>query len=460
MRRLLSLAIGLTLAHSAFASIASYELLPEGSSSAIVVHNNSAELESHNAKQLMPPASTLKVVTALAAKLHWPENEFRFSTELLQQDQDYVLRFSGDPSLLRKDLEKLLRPLKGKRIQGDLILDDSIFTGYTRGVGWPWDVLGVCYAAPVSAVSLEGNCVQASINTNQDGSSRIYVPSFQPIEVTGNVQSVSKEKQEQSFCDLELITAPDNRYILSGCLQNRAKPLPLKFALQSPELYVEKVIEQIFKGWNTKVEGDIRVGKALRSAKSITNHQSAPIDELLQTMLRDSNNLYADAITKRLGHEVFAVSGSFESGTAALKLLLKEKASIDLTNAVLEDGSGLSRNNRIQASSMMQVMDYIHSHDEKLGLIALLPTAGENGTLKYRPSMRKEPIKGSIHGKSGSLFGTHNMVGYTLDEKGNIQNTFVQFVSNYHPERKEGVEAPIVSFEKSFYRNLVQKAKK
>ncbi len=460
MRRLLSLALSLTLTHSAFASIATYDLLPEGSSSSILVRNGTSEIESHNAEQLMPPASTLKVVTALAAKLQWPNNEFRFSTELLKQDQDYVVRFSGDPSLLRKDLEALLRPLKGKTISGDLILDDSIFTGYTRGVGWPWDVLGVCYAAPVSAVSLEGNCVQASISTNEDGSSRIYVPSFQPIEVVGSVKSLTIEEQEQSFCDLELTTAPDNTYTLSGCLQKRSKPLPLKFALQSPELYVEKVIGQIFKSWNTKLEGQIRIGKTQRSAKVLASHKSAPIDELLQTMLRDSNNLYADAITKRLGHEMFDVPGSFESGTAALKLILEEKANIDLSKAVLEDGSGLSRNNRIQASSMMQIMEYIKAHNKELGLIALLPTSGENGTLKYRPSMRKEPIKGNIHGKSGSLFGTHNMVGYALDSEGKIQKTFVQFVSNYHPPKREGVEAPIVSFEKDFYKNLVEQTKK
>ncbi|GAM67195.1 D-alanyl-D-alanine carboxypeptidase [Vibrio sp. JCM 19236] len=132
MRRLLSLTLSLALTHSAFASIATYDLLPEGSSSSILVRNGTSVIESHNAEQLMPPASTLKVVTALAAKLQWPNNEFRFSTELLKQDQDYVVRFSGDPSLLRKDLEALLRPLKGKTISGDLILDDSIFTGYTE----------------------------------------------------------------------------------------------------------------------------------------------------------------------------------------------------------------------------------------------------------------------------------------------------------------------------------------
>ncbi|WP_261815883.1 D-alanyl-D-alanine carboxypeptidase/D-alanyl-D-alanine endopeptidase [Vibrio gallicus] len=457
MRRLFILAVGIFSYQTAMASIAPYSQLPQGSSVGIIVRDNNSELESHNPNQLMPPASTLKLVTALASKLYWPRGDFRFDTQLLKQQQNYVVRFTGDPSLLRSDLKTLLSPLKGKIINGDLLLDDSIFDGYTRGVGWPWDVLGVCYAAPVSAISIEGNCVQASITTNANGSTRVYVPSFQPIGVQSSVVSVTKQQQQQSFCDLELNTFPDNHYRLSGCLQPRSKPLPLKFALQSSELYVAAVIKQIFTDWGTTITGHIQRGKTNQHAKLITQHHSASIDELLQIMLRDSNNLYADSITKRLGHEVFGVSGSFASGTAALKKLLHDKANIDLSLAVLNDGSGLSRNNRIQPKTMMQILQYLQTHDHQLGILSMLPVAGETGTLKHRPSMRKDPIKGHILAKSGSLFGTHNIVGYTLDDKGNIKGSFVEYVSNYHPKKGSDIPPAITVFEQNFYRNLLNK---
>ena len=89
----------------------------------------------------------LKVVTALAAKLELAD-DFKFETRLEQFGNNWVVRFSGDPTLQTDDLKALFTTAhsKGlKRIKGDIWLDNSAFTGYDRAVGWPWDILGVCY---------------------------------------------------------------------------------------------------------------------------------------------------------------------------------------------------------------------------------------------------------------------------------------------------------------------------
>jgi D-alanyl-D-alanine carboxypeptidase/D-alanyl-D-alanine-endopeptidase (penicillin-binding protein 4) len=111
---------------------------------------------------------------------------------------------------------------------------------------------------------------------------------------------------------------------------------------------------------------------------------------------------------------------------------------------------------------MLQILHYIWKHDKTLGLINLLPSSGESGTLQYRRSMREEMIKGRIKAKSGSLYGTHNMAGYGLDEKGKPSAVFIQFVTDYFPPEVENevpVEAPLVTFEKSFYRQVVELSK-
>lgn len=160
-----------------------------------------------------------------------------------------------------------------------------------------------------------------------------------------------------------------------------------------------------------------------------------------------------------LGHLNYQQPGSFTNGTAAIKDILLKQADIDLSNAVLVDGSGLSRNNRMTANQMKSILQFIHKYDKELGLIELLPTSGIDGTLKYRNSMRKEPIKGSMKSKSGSLFGSYNMAGFVGLENKEPQ-LFVQFVADYHPVvAKEGatpVERPIDTFEKSFYQELIE----
>lgn len=180
-------------------------------------------------------------------------------------------------------------------------------------------------------------------------------------------------------------------------------------------------------------------------------------------MLKKSDNLIADNLTKTLGAKFYVQPGSFNNGTEAIKQILLTKANIDLSKAQLVDGSGLSRNNRIRSQTMAKILRFIWENDSQLNLINAMPTSGINGTLKYRQSMKKAPIQGNIIAKSGSLYGTYNMAGYSLDESGKPSSLFVQFVRDYFPEEQDPdpdpdkpVEAPITQFERAFYKDVVE----
>ncbi|MDD9195908.1 serine-type D-Ala-D-Ala carboxypeptidase [Aliivibrio sp. S3MY1] len=440
-------------------------ILPAGSRTAIVVEEISSQDIEFQQKQdeLLPPASTLKIATALAARLALGK-DFTFTTSLYKADKDIVLTFTGDPSLSREQLSSLFDESDINTIQGDLWIDGSIFTGYERAIGWPWDILGVCYSAPSSALSIDENCVQASITTHDDGSTRVFVPIHQPISFSSYAKSVSREEQESTFCDLEL-TTQGNHYELNGCLVNRNKPLPLKFAVQDTQDFTEQTVLKILNEHNIKLNGEVRFGKPETppiTDNKLAMHSSKPLMELLDHMLKKSDNHYADNLTKMLGHLNYQQAGSFTNGTAAIKDILLKQANIDLSNAVLVDGSGLSRNNRMTANQMKSILQYLYKYDKELGLIDLLPTSGIDGTLKYRNSMRKEPIKGGMKSKSGSLFGSYNMAGFVgLENKEPL--LFVQFVADYHPvAAKKGaisVERSIDAFEKSFYQELIELSK-
>jgi D-alanyl-D-alanine carboxypeptidase/D-alanyl-D-alanine-endopeptidase (penicillin-binding protein 4) len=74
--------------------------------------------------------------------------------------------------------------------------------------------------------------------------------------------------------------------------------------------------------------------------------------------------------------------------------------------------------------------------------------------------MRKEPVKGTIIGKSGSLYGSYNMAGYGVDKTGKPSSLFVQFVTDYHPPKRKSDDkptiAPITQFETLFYKDVVK----
>ncbi|WP_284192354.1 serine-type D-Ala-D-Ala carboxypeptidase [Vibrio zhanjiangensis] len=442
--------------------------LPQGSRASLIVESlnqRSTLLDTQNGDLLFPPASTLKLVTALAAKLELG-NDFRYETRLEQRGQDIVIDFSGDPTLTTEDLIQLFLIAKKNgltQIHGDIWLNNSAFTGYDRAVGWPWDILGVCYSAPATAVTLDGNCVQASIYTEDNGRTRVYVPEHFPVYVTTKATSVSKDYQESTQCDLELITASNNHYQLQGCLIERTKPLPLKFAVQDPELYTQRMLSNVLNQINVSFSGSVNVGNPTDTSvmtSTLATHYSLPLTSLLTTMLKESDNLIADNLTKTLGAKFYIQPGSFSNGTKAIKQIIFAHTGIDLRNIPMADGSGLSRNNRFSSHTMAQILRHIWLNDEQLNLIDLMPKSGESGTLKYRRSMRKDPIKSRIIAKSGSLYGSHNMTGFGLDLSGEPSTLFVQYVADYYPEKKSSdsppTVAPITLFEETFYKDVVK----
>ncbi|MCG3721693.1 serine-type D-Ala-D-Ala carboxypeptidase [Vibrio cincinnatiensis] len=447
----------------AISNLDDLSLLPQGARRGLLIQTQgevTLNLQPTNSGYF-PPASTLKVITALASQLELGD-QFSFETQLRSNNQDLALIFSGDPTLTTEHLKTLLlryKQQKGIRIRGDIWLNTQHFTGYQRAVGWPWDSLGVCYSAPVSAVNIDGNCIQASIYTQEEGTTRVYVPPHYPIYVESDAQTVTQAQQQAQHCDLELIASHDNHYRLSGCLAQRSQPLPLKFAIQNTELYAQRVIYQLLNQLGMALEGEVKIGAPeSQHWDNIATHQSEPLPQLLTTMLQDSDNLIADALLKTLGQKFFLQPGSFNNGSEALKQIIFARTGIDLNDAQIVDGSGLSRNNRIRLESMRQILYYLWQHDSELNLIQSLATAGESGTLRYRRSMRNENIRGRLKAKSGSLYGTHNMVGYSLDKAGKPQALFVQFITDYFPAEPDPlkpVEAPITRFEQQFYQMIL-----
>ncbi|MFB9135938.1 serine-type D-Ala-D-Ala carboxypeptidase [Vibrio olivae] len=466
LRRLFCLAV---LIFASVFTIQASELtapLPNGTRVGLVIQELATQrnLETTgNQDVYFPPASTLKLVTALAAKLELGD-DFRYQTELSSADQDLVFRFSGDPTLTTSDLHAMLVSAKQQgitHIDGDIWLDTSVFSGYDRAVGWPWDILGVCYSAPASAVIIDDNCIEASIYTKKDGSTRVFVPEHYPIHVITQAQTVTKAGQKSSQCDLELLTTQNNHYQLQGCLVERSKPLPLRFAVQNPTLYASRVIYAQLRQAGIELKGQVKIGtpNSAQQVKRLVIHQSETLDGLLDTMLKHSDNLIADSLTKTIGAHFFIQPGSFNNGTEAIKQVLFSHANLDLSDLPMADGSGLSRNNRMTVKAMSDVLRYIWQQDDKLNLIRHMPIAGVDGTLKYRRSMRRAPIQNNIIAKSGSLYGSHNMAGFGLDRFGKPKTLFVQYVTDYYPpERNEAQPstiAPLTQFEQRFYRTIV-----
>ncbi|HIF9321041.1 TPA: serine-type D-Ala-D-Ala carboxypeptidase [Photobacterium damselae] len=444
---------------AAFNPQAAIAKLPQGHDLALLIKDPATGkiIYQQRTDNLQAPASTQKTITALAAKLYLGDN-FRFYTDVETKGKDIIFNFSGDPTFSRTDLRELLSQIRAKgykSIQGNIYLNGGHFTGYERGIGWPWDILGSCYSAPSSSITLEHNCVQGALYTNKGigNKARVNVPSHQPIQVTSTATIVTPSQKKAQFCQLDLISNPNNSYQVSGCSLAYKEPMPLKFAVQNTTKYTMAVLRQELKRAGISFKGQIYRNDTIKGQR-IARNSSKPMSELLDIMLKRSDNLFADNIAKTIGAKYYQQPGSYNNGVAAIKEILKTKANIDLSDTIMVDGSGLSRNNRLSANDLMQVITYIYKH-KNLKLFNDFPVAGESGTLRYRKSMRTGELKGKVIAKSGSLFATYNLAGMIKTKSGKPL-LFVQLVTDYHPITKTKGLPPISQFEQKLYQSLYQ----
>ncbi len=442
------------------------DLLPKDSSYGLLVQQLGGDqkvLMSHQADQLMVAASTQKLITALGARLILPAN-FRFRTRLTQTGPDLVLHFGGNPMLDQKALKALLAhvaPPQSKAVTyRDIWIDDSHFGGRHWPLGNPWENLSQCYSAPSGSVIIDRNCVIASASMAGAPGETIQVTltGNPPIQIETNAKIVTVQDQFQRHCNLDLDSRENNHYELNGCFGQRKQPLRLKIAIQNPSRYAQDLVSRWAKELGIKFSGRVRLGTPPGGEeKTLKIHQSPSLTALLDRMLKRSDNMIADNLLKAMGQHHFNQPGTYLNGLIALREVIKEKTGIDLGRAILEDGSGLSRNNRISPRLLGRVLTYIGQHEKQLHLVALLPVSGESGTLRYRGKLARTPLKGHFQAKTGTLYGAKNLAGIFTTASGQ-KLVVVQFINNYFPGLN-GRKGSHLQFESSLYKDLMHLGK-
>jgi len=454
-------------------------LLPKGTQlSYLVVNpdNNHVIAQSHQTT-LRTPASIQKLLTATAATLYLGK-DFRYRTiiegqkEKIKQHQyngDLYFHFVGDPTLLRSDIHAMLMELKSLGIQqitGRVFINQSHFNGYQWSDGQPWNDLGVCYTSPANAIIVNKNCVQGnlSVSTEDPHKARLFIPDYEPISLSSDVSVVTKAQRDEQFCALEVTRGSHNQYHLWGCMVPRDRAFPLAFSVNDPFSYVKSIITSELSSLGIKVTGKVLLDpdtqvRTIPTNEILVKHDSRPLNELLQLMMKKSNNLIADSLFKTVGGAYFHQAGNFRNGSLAIKQILKAQH-IDLENAYIADGSGLSRHNLMSAELFMSVLNFVYKNDKQLNLLSTLPISGIDGTLKNYRGLRKADLKGKVIAKTGSMKGVSNLLGLVKTPKGD--RLFVIMLNGYNLEglvKENGEPKNKYAFLTRFIKQVISESK-
>lgn len=386
----------------------------------------------YQANKLFTSASTLKLFTSYAA-LNSLGSNYQYQTTLAFDSKkinsegtlnsDVMLSFSGDPSFTDTSLMTLLSSLQTKgvtKINGKFIIKSKGFTSPYESPGATWDTWS--YYPPVSSIIINENTVSVKITPGN----KINTPSFAqlkaspdtlyltPAKLTHAINTVSPAQAEQS-CTLEVTVNKENAIHLSGCWPMNEHDSVLKISLASPEKALSKKIVAILNKMSIRYASpkiEFNPKHTPNNLDYIITASSLPLADLIKPLLKDSNNLYADSLHKKLGEKHFGV-GSYAYGVQAQQAILTKMGVPFELNRVF-DGSGASRYNLLSPNQLVSLLTTLHQDNCNYDLMHnALPISGVSGTLKNRFKAENTVIgKNKIFAKTGSLKNTSALAGY------------------------------------------------
>jgi D-alanyl-D-alanine carboxypeptidase/D-alanyl-D-alanine-endopeptidase (penicillin-binding protein 4) len=332
-------------------------------STAVVVSDvaTGRTLHASRADDLRPPASTAKLATAVAALASLGPTD-RIATTTVLDGRTVTLVGGGDPTVSARELHTLAdrtaRALRHRRGRPvTLAYDLSLYAGPRTAPGWKPAYVPEGDIAPVVALEVD------------EGR---RTPHHRP------------------------------RYTRPG----QAAASAFADALRAD---------------GVDVTGEPAARPAPASASRLARVHSPPMEQLVERMLRRSDNGLAEALVRRIAGEI-GKPESFAGGAAAVREVLA-RLGVDTTGLRLVDGSGLSTHDRVRASVLAKLLLLAASpkHPVLRPVIDGLPVAGFTGTLTDRFDGHPAALAaGDVRAKTGTLAGVSALAGLTLDGDGRL----------------------------------------
>ena len=408
-----------------------------------------------NANVPMNPASVMKLVTTYAAlellgpAYLWKTEAYangKISAGIL--DGDLILKGFGDPKLTIESFWLLQRQLRArgiKEIHGDLVLDRSYFdlaeydpARFDQEPLRPYNVGPDALLLNFKAMRFDfiPQAASHSVQVIADPHPA-QVDIINLIKLTSSATASCGAWKEGIRTDVTA-TATGQRVVLTGNYPLACGEKSWHLSLLNHPQYVYGVFRQLWEESGGKLTGNLRegsvggsvaggVGGVGSSAIRVAQIDSATLSEVVRDINKFSNNVMARQLYLTLGAEATKHPAREQDGEMAIRGWLMQKG-LKIPELVIENGSGLSRKERISAENLAHLLMAAYASPVMPEFIASLPLLAVDGTMHKR--LLTNAIAGQAHVKTGTLEGAKAIAGYVLDKKGKTQ--VVVFITN-HP---------------------------
>lgn len=405
--------------------------IPQASVAVVVqevgVHHETLRV---NAAAPMNPASVMKLVTTYAA-LEQLGPAYRWKTEAYAAgklsdgvlDGNLVLRGTGDPKLDLEAFWNLLRALRGKglrEIRGDLVLDRSYFERASEDASRfdgdpfrPYNVLPDALLVNFKSLRF------VFIAEPERAAVRLYVEPRPPALEVVNALKLGNGGCPDGSAFRELLKPTfepaRQRVVFAGQYPASCGEKDLNVALLAPNDHVAGLMRQFWSEIGGAWNGGVRDGTVPADARLLHVQDSVPLAEIVRDTNKFSNNIMARHLFLTLGAESAGPPANAQKSAAAIRGWLAAKK-IPMPELVMENGSGLSRAERISAGNLAILLQAAWRSAVMPELISSMPVAAVDGTMRRR--LKGEGIAGQAHIKTGLLSEVRSMAGFVLDRSG------------------------------------------
>jgi D-alanyl-D-alanine carboxypeptidase/D-alanyl-D-alanine-endopeptidase (penicillin-binding protein 4) len=377
-----------------------------------------AILYSRNASTPMIPASNMKLVTTAAA-LKYLGPDFAYQTSVGLIGNTLVIIGSGDPLLgdkptakkheidprwMLKDIAEELRRKKVTSIT-DVVVDSSIFDEELVHPSWPQQELNRWYAAEVSGISYNNNCVEVTAENTGQKVELTLDPQTRYVEII-NKCSPAAELPDSVWCARP---AGSNVITVSGACYKTSQPV--RVAIDKPQIFFGFLLSEELRRCGVAVQGrlverEIQPGEQF---KTVAVYQT-PIWDVFERCNKDSLGMAAESLLKTIAayRQPCGKGGSWPKGQQMITHYLFS-IGVPSDQFSIDDGSGLSEKNRLSAETLTTVLLDLYKNRNWQQFKQTLAVGGVDGTAGR--FFNEPKYKGKIFAKTGYIGGVKALSG-------------------------------------------------
>jgi D-alanyl-D-alanine carboxypeptidase/D-alanyl-D-alanine-endopeptidase (penicillin-binding protein 4) len=413
--------------------------------------NSDDVLVAHNADTSRSPASTIKVLTTfIALDLLGPAYTWQtraYATGPIKDrvlEGDLVLVGGGDPYMTSErwwSFVQSLRQLGIERIRGDVVIDNTLFAGL-EGARDAFD------NQPYRSYNVIPDALMVNFQTSRftlipdPGKSR---PLINVDPMPSNLVIDNGVKVAAGRCrpnpGIAFDTAPTDAGALAirGTLATDCGAYSITRAIMTAPTYAYGTFRTLWEQLGGKIDGKLKLAEKPAKATLLYTQPSLSMAEIIRLVNKYSNNIMARTLLLTIGAETLGAPATTAKGRNAVLSWLAAH-DIKIPGLFIDNGSGLSRSERITAQGLGEVLGFAWRSQFMPEFAASLPLSATDGTLRNRYGTGE--MQGRLRLKTGRIDDVSGLAGFINAASG---KTYVMVIIVNHPGAHTGTAEPIQS---------------